>query len=75
MRVVIILLISSGLFDTLPSTPDRAIIKPITVPISPKITNVFAMNFIKFILLANLILILEAKLLLELASNPLIFFL
>ncbi len=34
------MLTSSGLLETLPSTPERAIIKPITVPINPNITKI-----------------------------------
>ena len=65
---------SSGLLETDPSTPDRAIIKPITVPINPNMTNMLAINFILLILTDILILVEEIRLDLELASNFLAFF-
>ena len=71
IKEVTILPISSGLLATLLLTPESAIIKPITVPIKPKITNVLEINLIMFIFEAIFILIELARLLLELASRSL----
>ena len=65
---------SSGLLETDPSTPESAIIKPITVPINPNITRILAINFILLIFTDILILTEETRLDLALASNFLAFF-